>query len=156
MRTRQSGTTTIEFAIIGSLLFMVIIGIVEIGRALFVWNTVAEVTRRGARVAAVCPPNHAGVARTAIFDDPGGSGDSPVLNNLSVANIQVDYLDANGVNTGGAFPIDYVRVSVVNYQHTLLIPLLPVTLNVPAFATTLPAESLGYIPELGARQCFGS
>ena len=156
MRTRQSGTTTIEFAIIGALLLMVIFGIVEVGRALFVWNTVAEVTRRGARVAAVCPPNHAGVARTAIFDDPGGSGDSPVLNNLSVANIQVDYLDANGANTGGAFPIEHVRVSVVNYQHTLLIPLLPVTLNVPAFATTLPAESLGYIPELGARQCFGS
>ncbi|MEN8132003.1 MAG: TadE family protein [Pseudomonadota bacterium] len=156
MRKNQQGTTMVEFAIIAVTLFIVLFGVIEVGRAFFVWNTVSEATRRGARLAAVCPPNHTAVAEVTILNSPGGGANSPILQGLSTGNVSVEYLDEDGNSTGGAFPISYVRVSIVNYQHTLLIPFLLSTITVPPFSTTLPAESLGYIPELGARQCFGT
>lgn len=164
---RQHGLTTVEFAIVGTVFFVILFGVIEVGRALFVWNAIAEATRRGARVAAVCPPNHGGVARATVFsNNPGDVADSPILYNLTTANVTVTYLeaqdtDADGVDdtlavTGGAFPIDYVQVEITGYQHTLLIPLLTRTITVPPFITTLPAESLGWNPDTNSRECFGA
>jgi Flp pilus assembly protein TadG len=152
---RQRGTTTVEFAIVATVLFTVLFGVIEVGRALFVWNTLTEATRRGARVAAVCPVNHASVARVAVFGEPLAGDASPILSNLRTANVQVDYLDETGTSTAIFEDIRYVRVGITNYQHRLIIPFLTTTITAPPFTTTLPAESLGIIPELGVRQCYG-
>ena len=69
---RQKGTTTVEFAVVAALLLTLLFGVIEVGRAMFVWNTLNEATRRGARVAAVCPVDHASVARVTIFGEPLG------------------------------------------------------------------------------------
>ncbi len=161
MGRRQLGVTTVEFAIISTSLIIVLFGVIEIARVLFVWNTLSEVTRRGARVAAVCPVNHPAIGQVSIFADPTGSGtSSPVINGLTTANIGVDYLDdATNVIAdpiADFSDIAFVRVSVNNFQHTLIIPLIPVTLNAPPFSTTVPIESLGYIPDLDVRQCYGT
>jgi hypothetical protein len=156
MRKFERGTTTVEFALVGTVLFIVLFGVIEIGRALFVWNTITEATRRGARVAVVCPPNHGAVREVSVFGAPGGGDTSPILQGLTTANVALEYLDDAGNDTGGAFPISFVRVGINNYQHTLLIPFLMPTLTVPSFSTTLPAESLGWVPDLGVRQCFGT
>lgn len=174
MKTYQSGTTTVEFAIIGALFFMVLFGVIEFGRLLFAWNTLTEATRRGARVAAVCPPNHSAIANMAVFNTPTTSGDSAVLSGLNTSQVFVEYLAANGAciteftpdtgtdhcesfNTG--IPIRYVRVLIDGYTHTLIIPIIP-GLSTPrplpsVFETTLPAESLGVVPGVGS-QCFGT
>ncbi len=55
MRCQQTGLATVEFAIVGLLLFVVIFGVIEFGRALFVVNTLTDGTRRAARLAVVCP-----------------------------------------------------------------------------------------------------
>jgi hypothetical protein len=155
-RCRQQGTTTVEFAIVAAVLFTVLFGVIEVGRALFVWNTINEATLRGARVAAVCPVNHASIARVAVFGDPVGGDASPILRNLTTANVQLDYLDGSGATTANFPDIRYVRVGIVGYQHTLMIPFFMQAITVPSFTTTLPAESLGYVPELGIRQCYGT
>ena len=154
-RRAQRGTTTVEFAIVATVLFIVLFGVIEVGRALFVWNTLSEATRRGARVAAVCPINHPSVAKVAVFGDPLGGDASPIIRNLSTANVQVDYLDNTGTPTAVYEDVRYVRVGITNYQHTFLIPFVVQTVAVPPFTTTLPAESLGIVPELGVRQCYG-
>jgi hypothetical protein len=144
---RQSGLTTVEFALVGSLFFIVLFAVIEFGRALFVWNTLTEATRRGARLAAVCPPNDPSIVNVAVFNAPDASpGDSAVLNGLSTGNVETEYLDASGNVTGAAGNIRYVRVRIDNYQHALLIPLFNLTLTAPAFETTLPSESLGALP----------
>jgi Flp pilus assembly protein TadG len=153
---KQRGTTTVEFAIIAAAALTVLFGVIEVGRAFYVWNTVAEMTRRGARVAAVCPVNHPAVAEITIFNRPGGGANSSLLNNLTTGNVNVEYLDEDGTPTATFTEIDYVRVSIVNYQHTMLIPFALTTIPVPPFSTTIPAESLGYIPDLDVRQCFGT
>jgi hypothetical protein len=161
-RERQRGTATVEFAVAGVAFFLVLLGVIEVGRTLFVWNALDEVTRRGARVAAVCPVNHSAIAHVAILDEPSGSGTSPFLHGLGVEHITVEYLDANGSAIAdpeaGFAAIRYVRVSVTGYEHTALIPFLDGAgvLGAPGFAATLPRESLG-IPRQGDSPiCFGS
>lgn len=168
MRKRQIGLATVEFALIGLLFFIILFGVIEFGRLLFTWNTLAEATRRGARLAAVCPVSHASIARVTVFNNPGTAGDSPILPGLSTANVQVQYLQNDGITDwGGIFAnIRYVRVSIrqdnINrYQHQLIIPVVGTTITAPPFAATLPRESLGAVPNPdnpagGTTQCPGA
>jgi Flp pilus assembly pilin Flp len=152
-RRHQAGTTAVEFAIIGTVAMVVILGVIEFSRMVFVVNTLSEATRRGARMAVVCPLNDPAIARVTVFNAPGGGTNSPILRGLSTANVTVEYLDQNGTvmgNPGGAFTqIRYARVSITNFQHSLLIPLAIRTFTLPGYPSTLPRESLG-IPREGA------
>jgi hypothetical protein len=165
LRKRQRGAASLEFAAIGLLLFAVIFAVIEVARALYVWNTISEATRRGARVAAVCPIGHSAIGRVTVFGDPLVEGDSPVLPDLSaIDNVSVEYMldDGEIVSSESArdpavFPnIRFVRVGITDYQHDMIIPLFGTTLDVPNFATTLPVESLGYDPGKSQRECFGA
>ena len=156
MRNNQQGTTTVEFAILAPVLFVLIFGVIEIGRAFLVWNSIGEATRRGARLAAVCPVNHGSISKVSMFNAPDGGSESELFNGLTDANISLEYLNDGGNTTNVFTEIKSVRVGVRNYQHNLLIPFFNISITVPEFSTTIPAESLGYIPDLGTRQCFGS
>lgn len=153
MKRYEQGTTTVEFAIVATLAVILLFGVIEISRALFVWNSLAEATRRGARVAAVCPMNNPAIARIAIFGDPNGSNNSPILSGLTTSNVSVSYLDSTGATATSYGSVAYVRVSINNYLQTLMIPFLLPTITAPPFTTTIPAESLGYDPDTGVRTC---
>lgn len=165
MKRKQTGVTTVEFAIIGMLFFIVLFGVIEFGRLLFTWNTLTEATRRGARVAAVCPVNHPAIARITVFNGPGSGGKSPVLSNLVPGDVAVRYLDDNGNDLGNAptfSNIAYVSVGISGnsdgapgYQHQMLIPLLAMTLTSPWFQTMLPTENLGQVPGTNEQCPFG-
>nr|WP_305907145.1 TadE family protein [Methylomarinum sp. Ch1-1]MDP4519872.1 pilus assembly protein [Methylomarinum sp. Ch1-1] len=60
MRKLQRGASMVEFALIALVFFTLIFGIIEFARVMFVYNTLVEATRRGARVAAVCPVSAGG------------------------------------------------------------------------------------------------
>ncbi|HEY8037125.1 MAG TPA: TadE family protein [Methylobacter sp.] len=157
---RQKGIYIVEFTLVATLFFVLLFGVLEFARALFVWNSLTEATRRGARLAAVCPVGHASIANVTVFNTPdAGGGASPVLPGLNSSNVVTAYLDQAGVATATLNNIRYVRVSIVGFQHTLLIPaLLPglpgMTLTAPPFETTLPSESLGFVPDgAGSTQC---
>ena len=107
-------------------------------------------TRRGARLAAVCPVGDPAPANAAAFVNGG-----PVVAGLTTSNIQVQYLDVNGApiaNAGANFgAINYVSVSIVGFTQTLLIPSFTLSIPMSGFTTTLPRESLG-VPRSGAVQ----
>jgi Flp pilus assembly protein TadG len=148
MRRLQHGLTCVEFAIVGAVLFIVMFGVIEFGRALFIANALAESTRRGARVAAICPVGDPGPARVAIFATNNGS--SLIAPGLTTDNVVVSYLDQAGAPLGnpvGSYAaIRYVRVQIVDYSIQLLIPFVMPEFLMPAFTATLPIESLGYSP----------
>jgi Flp pilus assembly protein TadG len=52
-RSGQHGQSLVEFAFVLPIIVLVIVAFVEIGRAVFAWNTIANAARQGARVAAV-------------------------------------------------------------------------------------------------------
>jgi len=153
-RKRQSGLTTVEFAIVAAVLITVIIAIIDISRLYFSVAALNEATRRGARVAAVCPVNDPAIAQVAVFNVSGETGPSPIVAGLETQHIDVEYLDNNGapvVDPAGAGfeDIRYLRVRINGgFQLRTVIPGLPQVISVPDFAATLPRESLG-IPREG-------
>ncbi len=153
---RQKGLATVEFAVVATAAFIVLLGVIEVSRALFVWNSLTEATRRGARVAAVCPMHHSAVPKVAIFGSFDSGDQSPVISGLTSNNIQVEYLQKDGSASGNYEDTDFVRVSIVDFQQPLFIPGAWADIIAPPFSTTLPAESLGYNPDTESRVCYGS
>ena len=151
---RQRGTTTVEFAIIGAAMLMVLFGVIEVARAMFVMNALGEATRRAARMATVCPVNDPAIAQVGLFNTPGGSGNR-ILGDLTAANFAIEYLNAAGAvvadPVGNFSQIEFVRTRIANYQHQILIPFATSLITTPSFATTLRRESLG-VPRDGVIQ----
>ena len=152
IRGRQEGLALTEFAIVGSLAIMLVFSVLEISRAMFVANALTEATRRGARMAAVCPINDPAIAQVATFNASGGGSQSPIVKNLDTSDFILEYLDASGTPISdpvGSFgQIRYVQLRVTDFEHELLIPFANFTFTMPGFVTTLPRESLG-IPRDG-------
>ena len=146
-RRANRGVTSVEFAIVGALFLTVLFGVIEFGRALFVMNALTESTRRGARLAAVCPVGDPAPANSAAFTNGG-----PMVPGLSSSNVQVQYLDVNGAPiaspSANFSTIRYVSVSIVGFSQPLLIPGLSLSVPMTGFTATLPRESLG-IPRAG-------
>jgi Flp pilus assembly protein TadG len=153
VKARQRGLTTVEFAVAGGLALTILFGCIEISRALYVWNSIGEATRRAAHVAAICPMNHAAIAQAAML---AGTSSSSVLYGLTPAKVVTTYLDSAGNATTTLGSVEYVRVAIAGYTHTLAIPFVGATLTVPAFTTTVPAESLGYLPDTETYGCLGT
>ena len=145
---KQSGLSTVEFAIVALVLLLMIFGVIEIARAFFVTSLLDEATRRGARMAVVCPINDPAISQAAAFNNT-------LIPDLDAGDITVEYLDTAGAIVGnpvdptGFRQIRYVRVRVVGYQHQMFIPLAAAFFVMPEYATVLPRESLG-IPRQGA------
>lgn len=156
MKARQGGLTTVEFAVVGLILMVIVFGVIEFARFMWVANALSEVTRRTARVATVCPVNDPIAREVGLFAESFGSGS--IVSGVTSDNILIEYLDAGGAsvsvpdrNAAGfeeAFlQIRYVRARVVNYEHRLLIPLFFPSIPMPGFDAVLPRESLGVTRE---------
>jgi Flp pilus assembly protein TadG len=137
MRKHNRGLTTVEFSIVATVLFITLFAVLEFSRLVYTFAVLAEGTRRGARLATVCPLNDAGIANTVNFAALPGFGSQYV---------QLSYLDAGGAVTATYSAIAYVRVSIVGYSVPLSIPIVNPTIDSPGFAVTLPRESLGVSP----------
>ena len=134
---RQRGLTTVEFAIVGGVLMTVLFACLEFGRAMYTGAMLNEGTRSAARLAAVCPINDPVIKAAVNFAG---------LYGFTNANVSLNYLDANGGSLGAApavVNVYYIRVQVTGYTMPLFIPFIMPTLTMPAYAVTIPAESLG-------------
>jgi hypothetical protein len=91
---RQCGTAAVEFALLAALFFLILFGIMEVARMLYVYGTLQEVTRRAASSAAhVYPTDGAGIARlkyAALFRT--GPGELPLAPPVSDTHLRIDYL----------------------------------------------------------------
>ena len=156
-RLTQKGTTTVEFAIVASIVMLIIFGVLGIARAFYVYAMLDEVTRRATRLAAVCPINDPSIQSLALFNASGSTAESSLVRGLTPGNVVVDYLDENGAVVGapttpeGFIEIRYVRARIVGFSLQMFIPFLgPLsTVTMPQFESVLPRESLG-IPREGA------
>ncbi|MNG09105.1 TadE-like protein [compost metagenome] len=150
-KKRVGGVYVVEFAIIGLLLFIMLFGMLEMGRLLFTVNALTESVRRGARLASVCYVMHSDVRRRPVFAEVSESL-SPLINNLDYDDVVVRYLDANGVvvalPTGAGYSlIRFVEVSITGFQMNLLIPVVGGPITLQTFRSVLPRESLGRYPQ---------
>ena len=130
MKNQQTGAAAIEFALVASVFFVQLIGIMEMGRVMFYWNTATELTRMGARMAVVCDPGDASLVQNKIANF------YPLI---PQDKVQVDYLP-NGCTVDNCQDVT-VRVSA-GVPVVTMIPFIPLNLSLPEFKTTLPRESL--------------
>lgn len=139
MTTRQGpnqrGVASVEFALVSSLLFMLLFGVMEMGRLLWTWNAAVEATRLGARLAVVCDVDRSANA-------PIKSRMRSILPALSNANITIEYL--NPVDTVDAActseDCKAARVRLSGLVYRPIIPGVPLSLQLPGFSTTLRKE----------------
>ena len=126
---RHAGAAIIEFALIALVFFAVLIGILEFGRMLFYWNSVTEATRLGARIAVVCDIGEANIKTRMQQISPY----------LPAGSINVAYAPSGC----GPTNCESVTVSVApGVSFDLMVPLVPLSVSLPGFSTTLPRESL--------------
>lgn len=131
----QRGAVAVEFALVAALfLLMLLLGIIELGRAFFYMNATAEATRLGARIAVVCEKGTTdGYIRARMRE---------FVNVLPDANIAIQWEPAN-CTANGPTVCRSVTVSVLpGAAFDTFIPFVPLTWTLPPFATTLPRESM--------------
>lgn len=64
-RLRERGQALVEFSVVGVIFFIVVFGLIDVGRAVWNHNTLAQATREGARYA---------IVHGAHSSDPSGPG----------------------------------------------------------------------------------
>ncbi|MES2018722.1 MAG: TadE family protein [Pseudomonadota bacterium] len=91
---RQAGAFAVEMGIVFMLFLAIVFAVLEVSRALYMWNTLQEVTRSAARAAAAAdfsdPAALAQIKRAAIFRT--ASGALVLADPITDAHIVIDYL----------------------------------------------------------------
>lgn len=142
-RKNEAGRTLLEFAVSGTVFLIVLFGVIEFSRLYWTHNALRDAARRGVRYAAVRRNDTAGeqaVKNMVVYGNPNG-GTSPLITGLSTSNVGVEYVNYNGVQLSSR-----ATVKITNYKFRFSIPLLGGTINMPAYRTSLPGESVGYVP----------
>jgi Flp pilus assembly protein TadG len=145
-----------EFAVVAGLFFMMIFGIIEFGRLLYTHNALTDAARRGARYAALHPKDAACVKNVMIYGesniDPATCTTSspPLISGLTATNITVTYqgVDGNAASVTNPYGMNLgtTTVSITGYTFNLSIPFIAQSFTMPAYTTTLTAESAGTEP----------
>jgi TadE-like protein len=120
----EDGGIAIEFALIAPALFALILGIVQVGMAIFSGSTVQYVVER--------------VARTAIIDDTVTESDLQTMVNDELADFS-DNIKATitySVDSSGTVPIAHIQTT---YVYPVQIPF------VPSFDTHFTVDT--YLPQ---------
>lgn len=144
----NAGLSTVEFAVVGAVVLLVVFGVIEIARAAYSRAMLEEGVRRAARLAAVCPVNDPYITAAARFVERDWG--SSVVPDLAASDVTLRYLDADGAVIAdpvtGFNSIRFARVTIAGYQSPLFIPFLNLTYQPAALSSTQPVESLGVTP----------
>jgi Flp pilus assembly protein TadG len=136
LRIRAAGATLVEFAIVVVLLLTLVFGLLELGRALWTWNSAVDAVRRGARTAAIME----------IGDEAAVLAQMQlVFPALEAGSVTIQY------SPDGHFPgaacvrgtCRFVNVGITGYAFHTVIFFLPDTIAMPGFSATYPVEALG-------------
>lgn len=167
MRTRhtppshqQQGAAAIEFAFICLLFFTILFAILEFGRMMYVYNTMQEVTRRGARAAVVRWVDQTATIKSIAFF--GGTA-IPAGAEVEDDDMTIEYLNQAG-GTSSPQPVSpgdnlsacgdalrtteciySVRVSITGVSYSPMVNLFSfLGITLPPASVTMHAESLGF------------
>src|SRR6185295_10383848 len=123
-KKNERGASLLELSIVASIFFTSLFGVLEFGRLLWTHNTLRDAARRGARYAVVRKNDTAGIAAVknmVVYGDPNANPATatPVAAGLTTSNVQVDYVNFNGIQLGAR-----ASVSLINYQFKFSVPLV--------------------------------
>jgi Flp pilus assembly protein TadG len=137
-KNKQRGATLVEFSIAATVFLIAMFAVLEFGRVLWTHNALSDAARRGARYAVLHTEGQKeDVKKVVVYGDPAG-GTSPVVENLSTTDVEVDY--TNFTLAGGTVQV------TIDYQFHFVIPIVGTQIQMPKYTTTLTGESAGTVP----------
>jgi len=137
----ERGAALLEFAIGATIFVSAMFGVLEVGRLLWVHNSLVDATRRAARYAVNQGMNTAaqtGAKNMAVYGNAAGAG-QPLVPSLSISQVKITY---QNFQLGGGT----VTAEIENYDFSFVLPLVSKTITLPAYKTSLTAENAGYVP----------
>ena len=157
---KQKGAAAVEFALICLLFFTILFAIIEFGRMMYLYNTMQEVTRSGARAAVVRWIDQTATIKSIAFF--GGTA-IPAGAEVTTADMTIEYLNQAGT-AANPLPDDpgdnlaacgdpgrvsaciySVRVSISGVSYSPMVSLFSfLGVNLPTASVTMHAESLGF------------
>jgi Flp pilus assembly protein TadG len=140
MSNKQTGATTIEFALGLVVFLMFLLGIVDFSRMLFTWSAAQEATRAGARYAVVC-------------DDTGQQ--AQVLARMQALLPQIGTINVAWTPAGcTASTCEGVTVTITGLNYQWISPIAGAAslapIPMPTFSTFLPREVMRQDPNSAA------
>ena len=137
----ERGGSLIEFTVVASVFFLMLVGIVAAGNLYYTHNALVEATRRGARYAVLNPTGSTtAVQNVVIYGTPTpAEGATSLVYNLQPANVTVTY-------TGLGVAAGTVTVSITGYTFPFVLPTSTTSVAMPPYRTTLTGESVGFVP----------
>lgn len=159
-KNNQCGAAAVEFALICLIFFSILFAILEFGRMMYVYNTMQEVTRRGARAAVVRWIDQTVAIKSIAFF--GGTA-IPAGAEVTDADMIIEYLNESNV-VATPLPTDpgdnlsacgdaarvnsciySVRVSITDVSYSPMVSLFSfLGVNLPTASVTMHAESMGF------------
>ena len=140
-QTDERGAALMEFTIGATLLCASVFGVLEVGRLLWVHNSLVDATRRAARYAVnrdMSGAAQVAAKNMAIYGNAAGTG-QPLVQDLTPEQVSISY---NDFQLGGGS----VTVQIVDYDFNFVLPLVSQKMRLPAYKTSLTGENAGYVP----------
>ena len=151
LKVLQRGVAAVEFALIAIPFLLLLLGAMELGRLLYLWNTAQEVTRNAARQAVVTNFNDANaiaaIKRAAIFRVTDGT--LPASSEVSNVNVIVRYLNSN-LDLAAPMPTNpaaNIMVCDLDLDSESCIRYVEVCLSTGS--TCAPGEMVSFVPMVG-------
>lgn len=147
----QRGVAAVEFALIAIPFLLLLLGAMEFGRLLYIWNTVQEVTRNAARQAVVTDFTDsnaiAAIKRSAVFRTSDGT--LPASSEIANANVIIRYLNAaqNVVPNMPADPGDNIAACLDATREASCIRFVEVCLS--RGTTCSDDQLIAFVPMIG-------
>ncbi|MDM0057534.1 TadE family protein [Variovorax fucosicus] len=140
MTKKQTGATTVEFALVLIIFLTFLLGITDFSRMLFTWSAAQEATRAGARYAVVC-------------DDTANK--ALVLAKMQALLPQISTINTAWIPAGcTAATCEGVTVTVTGLNYQWISPIAGLArmaaIPMPTFSTFLPREIMRQDPNSAA------
>lgn len=154
----EGGATVVEFALAISLFFLFVFGLLEFARAVYLWNTAQEITRRAARAAAMAdcgdPAALAAIRQNAVFRSTPGT--LALGGGVGDGHVQIEYLSLDAAGNlqaiaPAALPAGRsanARNCTANPEAANCIRFVRARLCAPGSATDA-CDSIAYAPMIG-------
>ena len=148
-----SGQSLVEFAMVLPIIVLLIAGFIEIGRAVFAYNTIANAARQGARVAAVNQlPDVTDCDESRPIEDPyephwsirGCAIAAAGPLGITTANVSVSYAapPSTSLTCSPALHVGCIAAITVTYNYTVTTPFVSMLIGPIAMTQTseMPIE----------------
>lgn len=152
-RPRHDGAVAVEVAALMLLFLLLVFGILEIARIMFLWNTMSAVTRRAATAVATAAP---GADHLAVLNQAAFGGVPLTTPRLDGNYLQVSYLNAarQAVASPPACPSENIVTCMANPNDAACVRYVSVSLCQPGAGGS--CDPVPFAPFLGVtRLLFG-